>query len=243
MSEENTEQASPEETTSKETETEEQSKEQPFSDEQEARMQQLMVEATSKAKEEGKREMQGVKDREVAEANRKTRAAQNEASSYRTSFGTLDEDTQKDIELARYREQDKYHQNSAQEEAQKQQEDAFYQRMNEGVLSSLDSLGIQRDDKRIDWGTGSQDYIEARSRLDASVAKIISSDRKDADDKLKDDFKSLESTLRKELNLDSVDTTAGGGNSETDDFHSRVSNPNHKLTKKDIQDAREKGII
>lgn len=245
--EENTEQTSPEETTSQETPKTEETKTQPFSDEQETRMQQLIGEATSKAREEGKKEgkseMQGIKDREVADANKRTRAAQNEAASYKTSFGTLDEDTQKDVELARYREQDKYYQSSAQEEAQKQQEAAYYQRMNEGVLSYLEDLGIPKDDKRIDWGAGSQDYIEARKRLDTSVAKIVGSDRKAAEGKLNEGFKELESKLRKDLNLDSVDTTTSSTTETSDDFHSRVSNLDRKLTKKDMEDSRVKGII
>ena len=239
MSEE-TEQASTEETTSQETG---ETKTQPFSDEQETRMQQLIEQATSTAREEGKREMQGVKDREVAEANRRTRSAQNEAASYKTSFGTLDEDTQKDVELARYREQEKYYQSTAQEESQKQQEATYYQRMNEGVLGYLDDLGIPKDDKRIDWGAGSQDYIEARKRLDTSVAKIVGSDRKAAESKLEEGFKELESKLRKDLNLDSVDKTTSSTTENSDDFHSRVSDPNRKLTKKDMEDAKERGII
>ena len=68
------------ETTSKETETTEklgQSQDAAFNELQEARMQQLIAEATTKAleqgKETGKREMQGAKDREVAAANRTAR--------------------------------------------------------------------------------------------------------------------------------------------------------------------------
>lgn len=211
-----------EETTSKE-ETTEEIKEQPFSEEQEARMQQLIAQATSTAKEEGKREMQGIKDREVAEANRRTKFAQNETASYRTSFDGLDEDTQKEAELARYREQDKYNQSTAQEEAQRQQDATFWGRVNEQALTNLDGLGIDRADKRLDWGEGSRDLPEARGRLDTSIAKILSENKKVAESDMEKRLtaKIEENNLknRKELNLDSVDTTASsgsGGDSDAD---------------------------
>ena len=243
------EQTSTEETTSNETETEEkkeeQSKEQPFSEEQEARMQQLMAQATSTAREEGKREMQGIKDKEVADANRKARAAQNEAASYKTSFSGLDEDTQKDVELARYREQDKLTQSTAQEDSQRQQNDDFWARVNQQVLTSLDNLGIPREDKRLDWGEGSKDLPEARARLDASVAKILNEEKKVAEDRMKDDFKGLESKLRKELNLDSVDTTTGsGGGSDSDaEFKRQLGANEIPLNKTNTARAKSLGLM
>ncbi len=244
------EKTSTEETTSQETETkkEEQSKEQPFSTDQEARIQQMLSqassEATKQAVEAGRRQLQSEQDRNI-NAERRAKLAEGEANAYRTSFKGLDEETQKDMELARLREQEKYHQTTTQEDATRQQEAAYYQRMNEGVLSSLDALGIARDDKRIDWGSGSQDYIEARSRLDASVAKIMSSDRKVSEDKMKDDFKTLESSLRKELNLDSVDITAGGGGGGDDsdaDFKKGIGDGSLPLNKENMARAKKLGI-
>ena len=239
------EQTSTEETTSEK--TEEQSKEQPFSTEQEARIQQMLAqtssEATKQAVEAGRRQLQSEQDRNI-NAEKRARLAESEAGAYRASFKGLDEETQKDMDLARLREQEKYNQTTAQEDATKQQEATYYQRMNEGVLSSLDAFGIPRDDKRIDWGAGSQDYVEARSRLDASVAKIISSDKKVAEDKMKDDFKTLESNLRKDLNLDSVDTTAGGGSGDDSDaeFKKGIGDGSLPLNKENMKRAKTLGI-
>ncbi len=243
----NEEKTSTEETTSEKTEEKEQSKEQPFSTEQEARIQQMLAqtssEATKQAVEAGRRQLQSEQDRNI-NAEKRAKLAQSTVNAYEASFSGLDEETRKDIELARLREQEKYNQTTAQEDATKQQEATYYQRMNEGVLSSLDALGIPRDDKRIDWGSGSQDYVEARSRLDASVAKIISSDRKVAEDKMNEDFKTLESKLRKDLNLDSVDTTAGGGSGDDSDaeFKKGIGDGSLPLNKENMKRAKTLGI-
>ncbi len=243
------EQTSTEENVSKETEEkkEEQSKEQPFSDEQEARVQQLMTEATAKAvaeaKESGRRELQGEQDRN-RNTERRAKLAEGTVNAYESSFNGLDEETRKDIELARYREQEKQYQSTAQEDATKQQEADYYQRLNESILVYLDNLNIPRDDKRIDWGTGSQDYVEARNRLDASVAKIINENKKADTEKMKDDFKVLESSLRKELNLDSVDTTtgSGGGNDSDAEFKKGLGDGSLPLNKANMARAKKMGI-
>lgn len=244
------EKTSTEETTSKEAEpkveekAEEQPKEQPFSEEQEARMQQLIAQTTSTAKEEGRREMQGVKDREVAEANRQTRLAQNETASYKTSFGNLDEETQKDVELARYREQEKSTRSFAQEELQKQQETDFWGRVNNQVLTNLDNLGIPRDDKRLDWGDGSRDLPEARARLDSSIAKILNEGKKVTEEKQEQRFKDFETKIRKDLNLDSVDTTTGsGGGSDSDaEFKKGIGDGSLPLNKTNMARAKKMGL-
>ena len=213
----------------------------------EERVQQLIAEATTKAvteaKDAGRRELQGEQDRNK-NVEKRAKLAEGKVSAYESSFKGLDEETQKDIELARLREQDKHYQSTAQEETQRQQEAAYYQRMNEGVLVYLDNLGIARDDKRVDWGSGSQDYIEARNRLDSSVAKIESENKKVADDKMKEDCKVLESNLRKELNLDSVDTTTGSGSGDDSDavFKKGIGDGSLPLNKTNMVRAKKLGL-
>ncbi|KKN72899.1 hypothetical protein LCGC14_0406030 [marine sediment metagenome] len=199
-------------------------KEQPFNEEQEARIQQMVAqatdEATKQAVEAGRRQLQSEQDRNI-NTEKRARFAESKANAYETSFKGLDEETQKDIELARYREQDKYFQSTAQEDAQKQQDADFWGRINTQVLTNLDNLGIPRDDKRLDWGEGSRDLPEARARLDASVAKIISEEKKvaetDMEKRLTAKIEEQNLRNRKELNLDLVDTTAGGGSGDDSD--------------------------
>ncbi|KKN78448.1 hypothetical protein LCGC14_0349800 [marine sediment metagenome] len=206
----------------------------------EERVQELIAEATAKAvldaKEVGRRELQRQQESNRLEKQSRQRA-ESDVRAYETSFKGLDEEVQKDIELARFREQDKYNRSTMQEETQKQQTDAFYQRMNDGVFSHLESLGILRDDKRLDWGEGSRDYVEARNKLDASVAKILNSDREDKEKtlvgKAEERFKQLETEFRKEHNLDSHDTSGGAGvvNQSDADFMAGMGDASLSLTK------------
>jgi len=222
----------------------EEPKEQPFSEEQEARMQQLIAQATSTAEEKGRREMQGIKDKEVAEANRRARLAQNEVASYKSSFSGLDEDTQKDVELARYREQDKYFQSTAQEETQKQQQEAYYQRMNETLIEEVKSWGVEPEDKRIDYASDAPDYFTGRRRFSDSLQKVVRENQKKAEEKQTEDFKTLESKLRKDLGLDSVDTTTGsGGGSDSDaEFKKGLGDGSIPLNKVSMARAKKLGL-
>ena len=246
----NEEQVSEEEQVSKEEskeEVKEESEEEAKTELTEERVQQLIAEATSKgvteAKEAGRRELQGEQDRN-RNVEKRARLAESRVKSYESSVSGLDEETQKDIELARYREQDKYDQSTAQDDEKSQQDADFWGRVNQQVLANLESLGIPRDDKRLDWGEGSRDLPEARGRLDASVAKIITEEKKVAETKQADDFKNLESKLRKDLGLDSVDTTAGGGSvSDSDaDFKKGIGDGSLPLNKVNMARVRKLGL-
>ena len=240
----NQEQTSTEETTSQETETTEQSQEQPLTEE---RVQQLIAEATTRAvtqaKEAGRRELQGEQDRN-RNAERRARLAESRVAGYETSFKGLDEETQKDIELARYREQDKFYQSTAQEEVQKQQEAAYFQQMNDALLEEVKSWGIEPEDKRIDYASDAPDYFTGRKRFTDSLQKIVGENRKKTEEKQVEDFKNLESKLRKDLGLDSVDTTAAsGGESDSDAaFKKGIGDGSLPLNKANMERLRKLGI-
>jgi len=210
----------------------------------EERVQQLIAEATKKAVDEardaGRRELQSEQDRN-RNAERKVRLAESKVSAYETSFKGLDEDTQRDIELARYREQDKYYQSSAQEEAQKQQQAAYYQQMNDSLVEEIKSWGIEPEDKRIDYASNAPDYFTGRKRFSDSLQKIVRDNQKKAEEKQGEDFKNLESKLRKDLGLDSVNTivgSGGGGNSDAD-FKRDWGNGTLPTTKANMERARK----
>lgn len=215
-------------TPSPEAETKEQPQEQPFTEAQEARLQQMMADA----KESGRREMQGIKDREVAEAQRRARLAESEAASYKTSFSGLDEDTKKDIELAQLRNQAQASQSLSQEDAQRQQQDAYFTSLNDSLIRHLDALGIDKDDKRIDWAKDAPDYLAGRSKFDASVVRILKEDAKVAESKRKQEFADMELKLRKDLGLESVDTSASPGVGGSDaDFVEKIVSGELPITK------------
>ncbi len=181
----------------------------------EERIQQMIAEATQRAteqgKELGKREMQAIKDREVADAQKKVRLAEQRAKTYEESFNGLDEETRQGIELKKLRSENQFYQSAEQQEIQRQQQEAYTQKLNETLVGNLKRLKIDPEDKRIDWARDASDYLTGRSRFDDSVAKIIEEKQRAAEDKVASSFKELELKMRRDLELDSVDTTTSGG--------------------------------
>ncbi len=220
----------------------------PQSELTEERVQQLISEATTKAvgeaKEAGRRELQGSQDRN-RNVEKRARLAESRVKGFEASLSGLDEETQKDIELARYREQDKYYQSTAKEETQQQQEATSVQQMNDSLLEEVRSWGIEPDDKRIDYASNASDYFTGRKRFTDSLQKIVREEQKKTDDEQKGKFKNLESTLRKDLGLDSVDTTAGGGSgSDSDaDFKKGIGDGSLPLNKPNMERAKKLGIV
>ena len=232
------------EKTSPEAETTEQSQEQPLTEE---RVQQLIAEATATAvataKEAGRRELQSEQSRNK-NAERRTRLVEAENKSYKASLSGLDEETQKDVELARLREQDKHYQSTAQEDEQRRQQDAYYQQMNQSLIDEVKSWGVDLEDKRIDYASDAPDYFAGRKRFIDSLQKIVGENRKKTEEKQGEDFKNLESKLRKDLGLDSVDTTAGGGGGgDSDaDFKKGIGDGSLPLNKANMERARKMGL-
>ncbi len=214
----------------------------------EKRVQQLITEATSKAVTEagqaGRRELQGAQDRNK-NAEKRARFAEAKNQGYETGLSGLDEETRNSIELARYREQDKHSQTTAQEEAQRQQQATSIQQMNDSLIEEVKSWGVAPDDKRIDYASNASDYFTGRKRFSDSLQKIVREDQRKAGDKLGKDFKDLESRLRKDLGVDSVDTTAGsGGGSDSDaTFKKGIGDGSLPLSKANMERAKKLGIV
>ena len=222
------------ETTSKETETTDksgQSQDAAFNEAQEARMQQLIAEATTKAleqgKETGKREMQGAKDREVAEAKRATRLAEDRAKVMTSSLSGLDEESRKEVELAQLRQERNIYADAEKEDRAVKAQEQYAERLVNSINESIRELGIDTADKRLDWATGERiDPVEGRQRLDASIAKILKEEEgkrmTSFQEELKKDFAAMKAELRKDMGLESHDKgdNAGGGSDDDSTFYS-----------------------
>lgn len=210
----------------------------------EERVQQMLAEQAESIR----RQLQSDKDKAVAEvrreADKRARFAESKTNAYETSFKSLDEETQRDIELAKYREQDKYYQSAAQEEARRQEEATYFQRMNDSLVDEVRTWDIDPEDKRIDFASDASDYFTGRKRFIDSLQKIVREKQKEAEDKVKDDFKNLESKLRKDLGLDSVDTTAGssGGGDSDADFKKGLGDGSIPLNKANMARAKKLGL-
>lgn len=216
---------------------------QPFNEDQQARIQQMIAEETDKVR----RTIQSDKDKAIAEvrreADRKARLAEGKVSAYETSFKGLDEETQRDIELAKYREQDKQYLSLAQEEQRRQDEAVYFQRMNDSLVDEVRTWDIDPEDKGIDFASDAPDYFTGRKRFIGSLQKIVREKQKEDADKVKDDFKNLESKLRKDLGLDSVDTTAGSGGSDSDaEFKKGLGDGSIPLNKTNLARAKKLGL-
>ncbi len=117
-----------------------------------------------------------------------------------------------ETEAAKPRRQDQYRSQlelrRQQEEAAKKTVDAF----ESNIRQHITDLGIDPDDKSIDWGDSNDlNLTERQGKILTSVSKIQKDNAKLADDKRKQEFTDLEVKLRKDLGLDSVDTNISAG--------------------------------
>ena len=185
----------------------------------EERIQQLIAEATKKAIEEGKtlgkREMQGIKDKEVAEVKRKADLAERRAKSYESSFTDLDEDTRSRVEQQKTKGELEFYKAREQEEEARKQQEEYVERLNQSLKEEVSVLGIDPADKRIDYASDAKDYFEGRKRFSASLAKVVKEDKENLEktlvQKAEDRFKQMETDFRKKHGLDSQDTTTSPG--------------------------------
>lgn len=179
--------------------------------------------------EKAKREIQSTKDRALAEAERARKAlqraqwAESTIEGIRQNVGDLDPDVQAKIELAELRAKDKSYQTAEQEEQSRQQMNAFIQTFNSQMNQFITDAGIDPNDKRIDWGQDAKDYFDVQRRILASVNTIRRENVKMEQDNRVKEIKDLEAKFeakyaqtRKDLGLDSVDTSTpvGGGTNE-----------------------------
>ena len=205
----------------------------------EERVQQML----SEQGEQLRRSLQSEKDKAVAEihreADRKVKFAETEAASYKTSFADLDDEAKNAVELARLRGRDTVYQQREAEEDTRRSFDAYKKRLNESLYKHIETLGIDPKDKRIDWAEDATDFLDGRGRFDSSVARILKETQKVADEKLKDEIKQEIAKARKELGLDSVDTSTSAGAGEGKFTLGQVKDysPKGKTTKQIMEDA------
>ena len=150
-------------------------------------------------------------NREVAEAQRRAQLAEEEAASLRASVNEYDPQA---AELASLRAERKVNSTLRVEENKMREAAANVEAVNQRLYAILDKAGIDRNDKGIDWASDVTDYHEGISRFHESVAKIkgekvLAAALKKTELQARD----LEGKLRKDLGLDSVDTSIGVGGS------------------------------
>lgn len=188
---------------------------QPLSEAQEARVAQLVAEQMEAAKETGRREMQGKKDKEVAEAQRRARFAEDSLGRVRGRYSDLDPEARQTLESEDLQGEVNFYRTRDAQEAQARQAMEFTQVLNASLLAHLDDLGIDPKDKRIDWANDATDFIQGQSRFNKSVAKIVKEDTTTAKSKAQTEAAEKLAKERKEQGLDSVDTSIPVGKTGT----------------------------
>lgn len=209
----------------------------------EERIQQLIAEATQRAIEQGKqlgkREMQSIKDREVAEISRKARLAESKARAYDSSFANLDEDTRSALEQAKLKGENKYYQDVFQEEENRRNQEAYANQLRQSLKEEATALGIDPNDNRIDYALDEGDYFKGRQRFTGSLSKIIKANQDTATKQMQDNFKAMEMNLRKELGLDAVPPSSGAGVDTSEATFIKEYNAGLKNSSADHKRARE----
>ena len=169
-----------------------------------------MVQAElAKATEAAKREIQSIKDKARAEVDqhlRKSQLAEATLNQVRSKLKDADPAFAEQLEVEELRVRDRAYRSQEQELAAYQQQAQFDQQFKQNLSQFVSGLGVNPEDKRVDWGDDAPNYLEKQNRILASVVKIQQDESKVAATKRSQEFKELEMKLRKDLGLDSVDT-------------------------------------
>ncbi len=169
---------------------------------------------TTKATEAAKRELQSAKDKaraEIEAAHRRARFAETTLDATKRKIDEIDPDTGKELELARYRaEEEARRQQELTESAQKQQAE-FHEQFTSSLRETISDMGIDPEDKRIDWATDASNYLDAQKRVLRSAAKIKRESEIALQESVKKQLKETEERIRRDLGVNSVDTSGGSG--------------------------------
>ena len=163
---------------------------------------------------------QSIADRDIGVAQRKEagiRAQLNAANEARTAIGgklrESDPALAESMDNAELRAQNQAYQR-AELDNQQAQVTSEIKRKWEGILTNfIDGAGLKANDPRIDWGTNLDpiDFLGIQERVMTSVNKITKEENEGAIGKLRQEFDDKHTQNRKDLGLDSPDTTTPPG--------------------------------
>jgi uncharacterized membrane-anchored protein YjiN (DUF445 family) len=170
----------------------------------------MIADAIAPIKETTARNIQSVKDKAAAEidkANRRAGIAETTLNHIRGKLKESNPEFATELEIAELRTRDQHYQTREMEDQARQQQTQFDQSFKTNLNQFVTELGVDPGDKRIDWGDDAPNYLEKQSRVLNSVAKIQKAEANKALETVNQQIKDAEARLRKELGLDSVDTS------------------------------------
>jgi len=184
----------------------------------EEKVQKMIAEATAKAvtqaKELGKRELQSAQDRNKAELSRaQQRAARTERSleAARYQLRNTDPDLADRMELAELRANQQGYQSAEQSTEAERVRQEFGQQFHTNLSQFITSLEVDPTDKRIDWDSPFQDYLELQGRVLNAVGKIQKENIQTTQSGLAQRLKDLEAKIGEtETEANSVNTAGTG---------------------------------
>ncbi len=193
---------------------------------------------------------QSLRDKAKFEANEAVLRAQREAQGYKLEADELAQqlgavDPQQ-AELARLRSRDRRYRETETQDAQKRQLTEFDEQFKGSISDALKAMDIDPSDTRIDWADGTSNYIDRQKKILASAAKISKENQTKAQEifakKLADE---ITVKVRKELGVDSVDTSApsgaGGSNKLTPEKVAKMT-PDERFARRAEIDEMDFGI-
>lgn len=169
----------------------------------EERIKQLIAEQV----EAGRRELQSFKDKarsEIESAQARAQLAEETLTSMETGLQETDPQA---AELARLRAKDRFYQQRDAISKQQQTMTSFDKTFQDNINQFITNAGIEPTDKRIDWGEDAKDYLAKQQRILTSVSKIQKENQKTLESGLAQRQKDFEAKIRKDLGLDTEDTT------------------------------------
>lgn len=169
-----------------------------------------VAEEIAKQSEVARREIQSVKDKaraEVEAAHRRARMAEVTSNAATTRLREVDPSAVSQVELEQYKAVDAERARLEAEEQAKQTQREFHDQFHSSLVEIVADLGIDAADTRIDWAEDAANYLEAQRRVLKSAAKL----KKETDKSVEQRVKEEVAKARRELGLDSVDTTTSSG--------------------------------
>ncbi len=174
-------------------------------------IQKMIADETEKVR----RSIQSEKDKAIAEverrADRRIREAETERLTVESSLGELDEDTKTRIELAKYRARERTSQDSNREEQARQSVLKAYDDFNTNMTQYITDLGI--DPNKIELGDSTETLLVKQRRVLAQIGKVQKEATKAEKESLKKTVTDEIAKARRELGLDSVDSSVSAVNS------------------------------
>jgi len=201
----------------------------------------LIKKAIAEQTELAKREIQSVKDK----ARQEIEDAQAKAGFAEDALANLGKDVDPDAaELAKLRARETYHRKMGAVAQQRQQAEAFDKSFQDSINQYITQIGVDPNDKRIDWAPDDRSYVNRQRRILTSLGSIqqenLTKAQKVLEDNVTQQIKDAEVRIRKDAGLDTEETGVSPGVGGTDaDFLDKFGKGELPLSKENVDRANK----